>query len=379
MTGSVPSRMKAGQRLRRLIATLVPCVWVVGCVQTPPSAEMSGLALAPLTLGEVRLLPAAAVPLPPALDGGDEALDRGKSFSLGTTSHGRLVHGLALPADHPSLRRRPVSVRRKAVHGTRELVGVLERVAARVAATWPGSLLYVGDVSAERGGDIPHHVSHNSGRDVDLAFYMRDAGGRMRDSADFVRVDTDGRAGDGALSFDVPRNWALVAGLVRDPHVQVQWIFVAAHLRRMLLDHGAGQSVDPAVLARARRVLLQPRGAAPHGDHFHVRIYCGEHERLQGCLNNGAIHRWVDAYDAALAERIGHVLPFLQSPSAEEVTYAITQIVRVRARQAAPHLAPLRKHADATIALLASDAHAFLVGERTPPRWAHLTEDEVWE
>ena len=132
-------------------------------------------------------------------------------------------------------------------------------------------------------------------------------------------------------------------------------------------------------MRRARRVLLQPRGAAPHDDHYHVRIYCGEHERLQGCLNNGSIHRWVDAFDKALATRIGHVLPFLASPSSEEVTYAITQIVRVRARQAAPHIEPLQGHKDPTIAKLATDAYGFLTGKRTPPQWAHLTEEEVWE
>jgi len=371
--------MKAGQRLRYGIATLTVCGLAVACVAPKAPVDVQGLMLAPLILGEVRLLPAAAVPLPPQRSEGDEGLDRGKSFSLGTTSHGRLVHGLPLPADHPALRRRPVSVRRGAVHGTQELIGVLERVAARVARTWPGSQLYAGDVSAERGGDIPHHVSHNSGRDVDLAFYMRGPGGRIGDSADFVLVGLDGRSRDGALSFDVPRNWALVEGLVRDPQVQVQWIFVAAYLRKRLLDHGAAQAADATVLERARRVLLQPRGAAPHEDHFHVRVYCGEHERLKGCLNNGSIHGWVDAYDAALAERIGHVLPFLQSPSAEEVTYAITQIVRVRARQAAPHLAPLLRHSDPAIARLAADAHAFLSGERTPPRWAHLTDAEAWE
>ena len=159
----------------------------------------------------------------------------------------------------------------------------------------------------------------------------------------------------------------------------MQWIFVAEHLEEMLLAHAEASKVDATVHRRARRVMLPPRDSSPHADHFHVRIYCSEHERLQGCLNNGARHQWVDLFDAALAERIGHVLPFLTSPSVDEVTYAITQIVRVRARQAAPHLAPLMTHANPEIAELATDAHGFLLGERTPPRWAHLTEDEVWE
>jgi murein endopeptidase len=289
------------------------------------------------------------------------------------------MHGVSLPVDHPSLVPRPVSLRRGAVHGTRDLIGVLERVAVSVARGWPGSQLFAGDVSAEDGGDIPHHVSHNSGRDVDLAFYMRGAGGRMEDRPAFLKIAADGRAASGPVAFDVPRNWALVEGLVRDPHVQVQWIFVAQHLKDRLIAHGAQLGADATVLDRARRVLLQPRGAAPHDDHFHVRIYCEEHERLQGCLNNGSVHRWVDAHDDALAERIGHVLSFLESPSREEITYAITQIVRVRARQAAPHIEPLQRHRDAEVAQLAADAYGFLTGARTPPQWAHLTEEDVWE
>ena len=375
--------MKAGQRLKRHGVTLACILWgallIFGCSSSPPTAVQEGRALAALSLDVVRLLPAAAVSPPPMVGRvEDEGLSRSKSFSIGTTSHGRLVHGVALPMDHSALRPRPVSLRRRAVHGTRELIAALERVATRVARRWPGSVLFVGDVSAEQGGDIPHHASHNSGRDVDLAFYMRDAGGRIRDGADFLVIDLEGQARDGTR-FDVARNWAVVEALVRDPQVQVQWIFVASHLRRMMLEHARDQGVGSRVLERARRVLLQPRDSAPHDDHFHVRIYCSEHERLQGCLNNGAIHAWVDAHDAALAERIGHVLPFLKSASVEEISYAITQIVRVRARQAAPHLAPLEAHPDPTIAALAADARGFLRGERTPPRWAHLTEEEVWE
>jgi len=256
---------------------------------------------------------------------------------------------------------------------------MLGRVAKRVSRAWPGSVLYAGDVSAREGGDIAHHVSHNSGRDVDLAFYMRGRGGRIQDSGTFFHIDAQGKNRSGDLVFDSARNWTLVEGFVRDPQVQVQWIFVAQHLKDMMLAYAREEGVDATVLERAKRVLLQPRGAAPHDDHFHVRIYCSEHERLQGCLNNGSIHRWVDAYDEALARRIGHVLPFLESPSNEEIRYAITQIVRVRARQAAPHIEPLRRHADPDIARLASDAYGFLIGERTPPQWAHLSEEDAWE
>ena len=341
--------------------------------------EVEGAALVPLELGTAALLPSVAVAGPPALNPEFSALDQTRSFSLGTTSHGRLVHGVALPSDQEGLKIRPVSIRRRAIHGTRDLVELLGRVAARVSRAWPGSILYVGDVSAKEGGDIPHHVSHNSGRDVDLAFYMKGPNGVFRDGPTFHHIAPDGSVRERRLSFDVARNWSLVEGFIRDPKVQVQWIFVVQHLKDAMLAHAEKIGTDATVLRRARRVLLQPRGAAPHDDHFHVRVYCSEHERLQGCLNNGSIHSWVDAFDHALATRIGHVLPFLKSPSTEEITYAITQIVRVRARQAAPHVEPLQSHRDPIIAKLASDAYEFLTGARTPPQWSHLSEEDAWE
>lgn len=375
--------MKTGQRVIACRATLLAVSSLfLGCVEGASEGiapEIQGAALVPLELGSAALLPSVAVAAPPALGPELSGLDQGRSFSIGTTTHGRLVHGVALSSDHEALKPRPVSIRRRAVHGTRDLIDLLERVATRVQRAWPGSVLFVGDVSAKEGGDIPHHVSHNSGRDVDLAFYMRGAGGELRDGPTFFHIDSDGEVKSAQLTFDAPRNWALVEAFIRDPKAQVQWIFVVQHLKDRMLAHAERSGVDPTVLARARRVLLQPRGAAPHDDHFHVRIYCSEHERLQGCLNNGSVHRWVDAFDEALAVRIGHVLPFLKSPSSEEITYAITQIVRVRARQAAPHLEGLLEHKDPAIAKLASDAYGFLTGARTPPQWAHLSEEDAWE
>ena len=375
--------MKTGQRVIARLVTRNALFFVFfalsACTTRPAVSEISGLGLGALELGSAALLPSVAVAAPPIIRVEEEVLDQAKSFSLGTTTHGHLVGGVPLPQDQEGMKVRPVSVRRQAIYGTRDLVELLGRVARRVSRAWPGSVLFVGDISAERGGDIPHHVSHNSGRDVDLAFYMRGAGGRIQDSGTFFHLDSSGRNRSQERVFDSARNWALVEGFVRDPHVQVQWIFVAQHLRDMMLTHARDIGADATVLERAERVLLQPRGAAPHDDHFHVRVYCSEHERLQGCLNNGSIHTWVNAHDEALARRIGHVLPFLESPNNEEITYAITQIVRVRARHAASHIEPLRAHKDPEIASLAEDAYAFLSGKRTPPRWAHLSEEEAWE
>jgi penicillin-insensitive murein endopeptidase len=338
-------------------------------------------------LDSLALLPACAVAEPPRAPTAPAAFGRGddgrlsttRSYSLGTTSRGRLVGGRPLPTDHPALVARPVAIQRGAIHGTDELIGALERAASHVASRWPGSRLYAGDISARDGGDIGGHVSHNSGRDVDLAFYARDAAGRIADSDAFLAFRGDGATPDGERAFDDARNFELVATLVRDPRIQVQWIFVSAPLRDRILRAGVAAGADPTVLERVAAVLSQPRDSSPHAEHFHMRIYCALDERVEGCLDAGRVHPWVDTFDAALAERVAEVVPLLSSGGADEVRYAITRLVRLRARDAVDAIEPLTTHADAETRALATDAVAFLRGERTPPAWAHLLPEDAGE
>lgn len=340
-----------------------------------------------LDLGSAALLPAAAVVEPPraphapaAFDRADDSrLSTARSYSLGTTSRGRLVGGRALPTESPSLFARPISITRGAVFGTDELVGALERAAAHVAERWPGSRLYAGDLSARDGGDLPGHVSHNSGRDVDLAFYLRDAAGRIADTAELSAVRADGVVPSTGLAFDDARNFELVATLLRDPRVQVQWIFVSAALRDRLLHAGASAHADPALLERVAAVLSQPRDSSAHVEHFHARIYCALAERVEGCLDAGRVHPWVDTFEGALAERVREVVPLLASGGSEEARYAITRLVRLRARSAVQYIEPLMASSDPDTRALATDAVAFLRGERTPPAWAHLLPEDAGE
>ncbi len=354
----------------------------LGCAPGPTAEHVVVPTLAPLPLEVVSLLPAAAIPAPPTPQDGAFAerpdLPGGRSFSIGSAARGYLAGGRAL-AEAPGLRPRPISITRRATHGTDELVAALGRAAASVADRWPGSTLWAGDLSAHGGGDLRGHVSHNSGRDADLAFYVRDAAGRIADSPDMARVGHDGRTRDGRLSFDVRRCWALVEAMLRDPHVQVQWIFVASHLRALLLAEAALSKADPVLRERAAQVLRQPRDSSAHAEHFHVRIYCSLDERVEGCLDGGRVHPWVDDHADALAERVAQVLPFLRGEAVDEARYAITRIVRLRVRAAATHIEPLREHSDPELAALARDAVAFLRGERTPPAWSHLTEEEIGE
>jgi murein endopeptidase len=290
------------------------------------------------------------------------------------------VGGVAMKAKNACLRIRPSAARKRAIYGTAEIVGALEQAACGVEHTWPESRLFAGDLSVETGGDLKGHASHNSGRDADLAFYMRDAAGRPADASRMLPIGPNGKARwGGELRFDVGRNWALVEALLKNPRIQVQYLFVAHHIRRMLLDHARKTDTSPDVLRHAQAVLRQPRDSSIHEEHFHLRIYCGLHERLEGCVDYGPVHPWVDTFSEALTARVAEVLPFLRQGGAEEIEFAIVRIVRLRVAAAAEHLDPLKDHKNSRVRALATDAVAFLRGERTPPSWAHLTQEDPGE
>ncbi len=348
---------------------------------------LAGRAVARLLLGDLALLPAAAVGVAAAPlasphvhgagSGAAPTLPAGRSYSIGTASRGYLVGARALPRGDPALRPRPSALRKDAIYGTDELVGALTWAAHRVASRWPGSVVYAGDLSLRHGGPIAGHASHRSGRDADVAFFMRDDAGRMADSPRMLPVGADGVCRwDRGLRFDVARNWAFVEALVRDPKVQLQYVFVANHLRALLLAHARARGVDAEVLRHAAAVLRQPRDSSIHEEHFHVRLYCALEERVAGCVDYGVFHRWTDRYDEALARRVAEVLPLLRAGAPAEARYAITRIVRLRVTAAVEHIEPLTRAADPSVAALARDAVAFLRGERTPPRWAFLTEED---
>jgi penicillin-insensitive murein endopeptidase len=205
---------------------------------------------------------------------------------------GSLLRGEVLPVQGSGYRLMRTARERKARFGVSELVGLVQDAAHKVRRRIPGSLLLVGDLSTRKGGPIEHHGSHRSGRDVDFAFYMTDRKGVPATSEVFVPFDGNGFSVEPPMEyrFDTARNWALVRALLESRAAEVQWIFVADHLRARLLEHGAGAGAPRPVLNMARQVLRQP-GAKGHWDHFHVRIYCPAGD-LPRCRDVGPRWAW---------------------------------------------------------------------------------------
>jgi len=213
----------------------------------------------------------------------------GTSISVGVPSRGYLIQGTRLPDRGEGFVTRDVWRARDNRYGTDELVDMVVGVARRMRPQVPGVRLVVADLSGRGGGErLAFHRSHQTGRDADLVYYMRDAAGRPFEPDAMHVFDAAARARDGSgITVDIPRTWLLVRELITAPEAAVQWVFMYEPIARRLIEHAEQTGEPEAVIARARRTLKQPGDSARHDDHLHVRVYCSAADRAYGCVDIG--------------------------------------------------------------------------------------------
>lgn len=253
-----------------------------------------------------RALPIlAALAFPLAAAGETETSDTesevdaaGESVSCGWPNRGSIHGAVELPVEGTGYVIPGPWRARDLRYGTHELVDLIERVAARVRREHPGAVVGVADMSARGGGRVPRHISHQAGRDADLIYYALDEEGEpMEPDAHMPWYKRSGQAHYArspefereipARRFDKERNWELVKALITDEEAEVVRLFVSWRIRRWLLEHARAKGEPKELVARARKVLIQPSNAGAHNDHMHVRIGCSEHDtRLGRCRDN---------------------------------------------------------------------------------------------
>ncbi|AKT36543.1 penicillin-insensitive murein endopeptidase [Chondromyces crocatus] len=194
------------------------------------------------------------------------------SMSLGAPNRGQLQGGQRLRST------RHLEVRPGArTWGVPQLVQALQRAATSVNKKFGHSVLLVGDLSKQGGGELDGHRSHQTGRDADLGFYATNSRGKPIQLKRFVAFDGAGesRGTPSWARFDDARNWALVQALLEDRNVNIRYLIVSSGLRTRLLAHAARKKVPKELLDRALATLISPKDSS-HDDHFHIRIGCPE-------------------------------------------------------------------------------------------------------
>ncbi len=204
--------------------------------------------------------------------------------SLGSPTEGHLLGGMRVD-ETPYLRIAPMHAHDDVRWGLEPLVDAIDRAARAVRRQFPDAVTTVGHLSQPGGGEIDRHHSHESGRDADVQFFVRNRSGKPILANSFAPFRADGTSPTwpGAY-FDDVRNWVFVHALLTDPNARVTHIFVAAPLRARLLAIAEHLGASVAVRMHAAEILTQPRGALPHDDHFHIRIGCPAH--MSGCIEN---------------------------------------------------------------------------------------------
>jgi len=264
-------------------------VWLSLC--TPLAAQDAPLQ--PECPPADAVAPPAATDVEPVL-----ALAPAASTSVGAPGAGQVRGAVALPDRGPGFShnpKRPAEAR----YATVELVQALVRAAAVVEQELPGSGLVVNDLGLEQGGPIAQHGSHQAGRDVDILFYANDARGEPMPAVG-VPLEPNGRGwdfkdlsdprDDVRVRLDLRRTWRFVQALLEVAGDDVQRIFIAEHLRTLLLEEAVRRKAPRVLVARFEQLTCQP--GTPHDDHMHVRFHCTPEDMAQGCLDSMPVFPW---------------------------------------------------------------------------------------
>ena len=125
----------------------------------------------------------------------------------------------------------------------------------------------IGDLSLERGGKFGHHLSHQTGIDVDVGYVHK---GALANKERFTQASR--------RNLDVEKTWSLLQSflLMGD----VQYVFIDFYVQRLLYKHALSVGHSKEELSdifqyprknKQRNVPI--RTSYGHGNHFHVRFF----------------------------------------------------------------------------------------------------------
>jgi len=165
-------------------------------------------------------------------------------------------------------------------YGTSTMVDIVERVVTDVADRFYDThAIAIGDLSAESGGRITDHSSHQSGRDVDIGLIFKTKPVGYPES--FVVGNSENL--DLEATFVLVEEFAKTAGDAGG----VQVMFLDFKLQGLLYDWALENGENPDYL---EKLFQYPHGRGScaglvrhepnHADHVHVRFQCPSGDSL---------------------------------------------------------------------------------------------------
>lgn len=224
----------------------------------------------------------------------------GSSISYGPSRYGAVIEAARLPIRGTGYWMPPRWSKRGLRYGTDELVSVVVHTGKQLDKRRPGTVFSVGDLSRRRGGRSAWHRSHQTGRDVDVIYLSRDAGGKRHQASRMLHFGADGKSfvkgqpetlTDPVYTFDDDGNWQLIKALLENPVAEVQYVFMSDDLKQRVIDHAISIGEPDEIVLRAGYILHQPSDSLAHDDHMHVRIFCQPTDLALGCVDFGVL-RW---------------------------------------------------------------------------------------
>jgi hypothetical protein len=200
---------------------------------------------------------------------GRELIAGATGQSVGAPWAGRLLHPTQLPDGDGYHIRHPWRA-----FGTQTTVALVQRAIGETLEAFPDEhVLAIGDISAESGGAITEHRSHQSGRDIDIGlFYLEQPAGYP---ASFIHASEDNL--DCAATFKLLESFLATVG----DDGGVQMIFLDFDVQGILYAWARDNGVSER---RLERIFQYPhgRGASEgivrhepnHDNHMHVRFSC---------------------------------------------------------------------------------------------------------
>jgi penicillin-insensitive murein endopeptidase len=200
-------------------------------------------------------------------------------MSIGRPSGGRQLNAVQMPPG-------PYWEVVDPVHawGTQETVNSLVKAIKIVNERFDSCpKLSIGHISAQGGGHLQPHMSHQSGRDVDISYYYQDG-------AKWYKRAT-------AENLDLDRTWTFVKALVTETDVDL--ILIDYSIQRLLRQHAEKIGDDAGWLdsvfkgGHGLRPII--RHATGHASHMHIRFFSPiAQETARRCLPILVEHKLVE-------------------------------------------------------------------------------------